>query len=76
MEEVEPPELPAPSQPRAEGGVLARLRKMQAERNKPAAPKQARKVAYPTRVGGRRLFTRPVAEDKNSEFRIQNSELE
>lgn len=59
----------APKQDEQPGeGVFARLRRMQAERNKPAAPAQARKVAYPTRVGGRRLFTRPLAEEKNSEL--------
>lgn len=67
----EQPELAMPAvsnkaAARAEGSILARLREMQAQRNKPAAPAQARKVAYPTRVGGKRLFTRPVAEEKKS----------
>jgi len=58
------PSPSTPNQLRTEGGILARLRNMQAQRDRPAAPKQARKVAYPTRVGGRRLFTRPVAEEQ------------
>lgn len=66
------PERPAQAQPRSipavprvlgpAEGVIARLRRMSAERQRPPVPQQARKVAYPSRVAGKRLFARPMAE--------------
>lgn len=59
--QVAPSNEPAPSTaPQKQRGFLAWLRRNPTE---DASPKQPRKVAYPYRIGGRRMTARPIASD-------------
>lgn len=58
-----PVQIAAAEPARSEGGILAWLRR---STTTPETPKQPRKTAYPYRVGGRRLATRPLAPGASS----------